>query len=136
MRPRLFSRSNEGALVALTFALVTSGIAACFSDRATSATTTSTLSCTAPSTAAGATIVFINKFAFLPPTVHVRAGQNVAWVNCEPDATPHTATADAGGFDSGTLRSPDAFIRSFPTAGTFSYHCAIHPSMKATVIVE
>jgi len=26
-------------------------------------------------------------------------------------------------------------MRAFPTAGTFAYHCAIHPSMTGTVVV-
>lgn len=136
MRPRHVSPSYAGAQVVLTLVFVTLGLVACFSDRATSATPTNSLSCTVPSSTAGATIVFISKFAFIPPTVHVKAGQNVAWVNCEAGATPHTATADGGAFNSGTLHTPDAFVQSFPTAGTFPYHCAIHPSMKATVVVD
>jgi plastocyanin len=34
------------------------------------------------------------------------------------------------------LAQDASFVRTFPSAGTFPYHCAIHPSMKATVIVE
>ena len=136
MRPRLFSQWYARALIALTPVLGITGLVACFSDRATSATPTNSVSCTVPSSTAGATIVFINQFAFIPPTVHVKAGQNVAWVNCEAGATPHTVTADGGAFTSGTLHTPDAFVQSFPAAGTFPYHCAIHPSMKASVVVD
>jgi plastocyanin len=119
-----------------TLAFVALGVVACVSDRSTSATSPVTGNCTAPASTAGATIVFISQFAFVPPTVHVKAGEKVAWVNCEPDATTHTATADGGAFDSGNLRTPDAFVQSFPTVGSFPYHCTIHPGMKATVIVE
>jgi plastocyanin len=136
MSQRVLSPSNAGALAALLLALATLGAVACFSERSTAATTIDTASCTTPGNTAGATIVFISKFAFVPPSVRVKAGQSVAWVMCEPDATPHSATADGGSFDSGTLRTPEAYVRSFPTAGTFPYHCAIHPGMKATVIVE
>ncbi|MDB4900430.1 MAG: amidase [Gemmatimonadetes bacterium] len=119
-------------------ALVLGGLAvvACVSDRSTAVTSAGTTNCTTPSSTAGAAIVFISNFAFVPPTVHVKAGQSVAWVNCETDATAHTATADGGSFDSGSLRTPDAYVRSFPTVGTFPYHCTIHPGMKASVIVE
>lgn len=136
MTARHSSRPTSGAYVALTLVLVTLGGIACFSDRSTSTTPSATASCVAPASAAGATIVYISKFAFIPPTVHVKSGQRVAWVNCEPNATPHTATADGGAFGSGTLRTPDAFVQTFPAVGSFPYHCAIHPSMKATVIVE
>ena len=134
MSARLSRRADVAA--ALSVALVALGMAACFSDRSTSVDATLTANCSAPASAAGATIVFISKFAFVPSTVHVKAGQSVAWVNCETDATPHTATADGGGFDTGTLRTPAGSVKQFPTVGSFPYHCAIHPFMKATVVVE
>jgi plastocyanin len=121
---------------ALVLGLLAFAAAACFSDRATASTTPDTGSCLAPTSTAGASIVYITAFAYVPPTVHVKAGQSVAWVNCEPDATPHTATDDAGAYDSGSLITPEAYVRSFPAAGTFPYHCALHPFMKATVVVE
>ena len=121
------------ALVALA---ATAGTFACFSDRASGTGTTVTGNCTTPGTAAGATVVFITAFTFKPATVHVRPGGSVAWVNCEPTAIPHTSTSDGAGWDSGTLAQNAAFVRSFASAGTFAYHCAIHPSMKATVIVD
>ncbi len=64
-----------------------------------------------------------NSYSPNPGTVKV--GQTVAWRNA--DAIPHTATADAGGFDTGTL-APGATSSAITmnTAGTFPYHCAIH----------
>ena len=44
--------------------------------------------------------------------------------------------ADNGEFDSGTLAQGDEFSETFGTAGTFAYHCTIHPSMTGTVTVE
>jgi plastocyanin len=130
-------RQGHTAPAIATAAIVLAALAAaCLSDRSTAAGTSGTVTCTTPSSTAGAAIVFISNFTFLPPTVHVKAGQSVAWVNCEPDTTPHTATSDGGSFDSGSLVTPDAYVRSFPAAGTFPYHCTIHPGMKATVIVE
>jgi plastocyanin len=81
-------------------------------------------------------VVFIKQFTYVPAQIHVSAGQSVAWVNCESDGTPHTATADNASFDSGLMNVNDAFVRSFPSAGTMPYHCELHPFMKATVIVD
>ncbi|HET7472644.1 MAG TPA: hypothetical protein VFJ71_05935, partial [Candidatus Limnocylindrales bacterium] len=48
----------------------------------------------------------------------------------------HTATANDGSFDTGTITSSTAKSVTFSTAGTFAYHCKIHPAMAATVVVE
>jgi plastocyanin len=82
-------------------------------------------------TAANVTIT-ISGFAFTPAAVSVKAGQTVAWRNA--DSVSHTATADAGAFDTGLI-SPGA--TSNPVAvsatGTLAYHCAVHPNMVASL---
>jgi len=136
MRPARSLRASAPVIVAAALVAL-GGAAACFSDGPTNVDAVlGTTTCTVPSTAAGASIVFIRDFTFDLATVHVKAGNKVAWVNCEATATPHTSTSDGGAWDSGTLTPDQSFSRSFPTVGTFPYHCAIHPSMKATVIVE
>ena len=50
--------------------------------------------------------------------------------------TAHTVTADDGSFDSKSLASNATFSQTFAKAGTFAYHCAIHPGMKGTVTVQ
>jgi hypothetical protein len=45
-------------------------------------------------------------------------------------------TADDGSFDSGTLNPGASFSQTFSTAGTFTYHCAIHPRMTGTIVVS
>jgi plastocyanin len=72
-------------------------------------------------------------FAFSPQTLTVARGSSVRWTNA--DVAPHTVTAGDGSFASGTLAQNAAFTRAFPTAGTFAYRCAIHPSMTGTVVV-
>lgn len=106
----------------------------CVSDRSTSSVSTD--GCVIPPSAAGLPVVFIRRFTYIPAQIHVRVGQSVAWVNCEEDGTPHTATADDASFDSGLLNPNDAYVRSFPSAGTVPYHCGLHPFMKATVVVD
>jgi plastocyanin len=125
-----------GARTALVTSLVAGLIAAgsCVSERSTS--TISTDDCVTPPAATGLPVVFIKNFSYVPAQIHVSAGQSVAWVNCEADGTPHTATADNASFDSGLMNRNDAFVRVFPDAGSVPYHCDLHPFMKATVIVD
>jgi plastocyanin len=58
----------------------------------------------------------------------------VTWIN--EDGTYHTATDDAGEFDSGTIGPGDSFSIAFYVPGTYTYHCNYHTSMTATIIVE
>jgi plastocyanin len=77
--------------------------------------------------------VSIVDFAFQPASIEVATGGTVTWTNT--GQAPHTVTADDGSFDSGTLAPGATFSQTFATAGTFTYHCNIHPQMTATVIV-
>jgi plastocyanin len=77
--------------------------------------------------------VSIVDFAFQPASIEVATGGTVTWTNT--GQAPHTVTADDGSFDSGTLSPGATFSQTFATAGTFTYHCNIHPQMTATVIV-
>jgi plastocyanin len=74
--------------------------------------------------------------AFSPPTVTVSAGQSVEWIF--QDANPHTVTADDGSFTStkAGLANSKTFSHTFATAGTYKYHCYIHPQMLGTVVVQ
>jgi plastocyanin len=40
------------------------------------------------------------------------------------------------GPDCGRIGQGASVSRTFDAAGTFAYHCAIHASMKGTVVVE
>ena len=78
--------------------------------------------------------VAISGSAFSPPMVTVTVGDTVTWTN--GDQISHTATADGGSFDTGTLGNGDSNTVTFATAGSFPYHCAIHPAMTGTITVE
>jgi plastocyanin len=78
--------------------------------------------------------VSIKNFAFNPPNTTVTPGTTVTWVN--NDQTPHTATANNGAFDSGTLQPGQSYSFTFDKPGTYAYHCNIHPDMTATVTVS
>jgi plastocyanin len=73
-------------------------------------------------------------FAFAPQTVTVAVGDTVTWTN--GDNVTHTATADGGSFDTGSIAGGTRSAGvTFNTAGTFAYHCRIHASMHGTVAV-
>jgi len=72
--------------------------------------------------------------AFAPDAVDVTAGATVTWTNT--DGVAHTSTSDAGVWDSGIVQPGGQFSVSFPTAGTYRYHCLIHPGMVGTVVVH
>lgn len=86
-----------------------------------------------PSPAAPAS-VSISGFAFTPAELHVKKGTKVTWTNLE--LSGHTITSDSGVFASGNISQGKTFSFTFNTAGTFTYHCALHPSMTGKVIVE
>jgi len=94
---------------------------------------TSPASQTPSQPATGANAVDIKNFAFSPSTLTVKKGDSVTWTN--NDSTTHTVTS-SGNFDSGQLAPGKTFSHTFSEAGTFSYGCSIHPSMKGTVTVQ
>jgi plastocyanin len=77
--------------------------------------------------------VRIVDFAYDPDPVTIEEGGKVTWIN--EDSAPHTATADDGSFDTGTLEEGKLGSESFKQAGTHSYICSIHPEMQGTVEV-
>lgn len=78
--------------------------------------------------------VTIENFAFTPPTITIKKGGTVTWIN--KDSMVHTATADGGDFDTGDITQNQSAALTFDKAGTFSYICTYHPNMKGTVIVK
>ncbi|HEY4518605.1 MAG TPA: plastocyanin/azurin family copper-binding protein [Candidatus Paceibacterota bacterium] len=78
--------------------------------------------------------VNISGFAFANANLQIKKGDSVVWVN--QDSAPHTATASVGTFDTGTLnKGQSSQAVTFATAGTHSYVCTFHPSMKGTITV-
>jgi plastocyanin len=72
--------------------------------------------------------------AFSPDAVDVAAGTTVTWTNT--DVVTHTSTSDSGAWNSGSVGPNGQFSFTFATAGTFPYHCTIHPGMVGTVTVH
>ena len=78
--------------------------------------------------------VRIQSFAFQPATIRVKAGSAVEWMN--QDEEPHTVTSDDDAFRSRALDAGNRFAFTFERKGRFAYHCALHPQMTGTVVVE
>jgi plastocyanin len=78
--------------------------------------------------------VTIQGMAFSPSTITVAVNTTVTWTN--KDAITHTVTSDSNVFDSGNVPAGSSFSHTFTATGTFPYHCKIHPSMVATVVVS
>ena len=84
--------------------------------------------------ASGTTNVTIRDFSFTPANVSIAANNIVKWTNNGP--SQHTVTSTgASAFDSGTFAAGSSVCFQFPTAGTFNYHCSIHPFMTGSVSV-
>lgn len=76
--------------------------------------------------------ITISNYSFNPNSTTVPVGTTVTWMN--NDSTTHTVTSDA--FASPDIAPNSSYQHTFSAAGTYSYHCSIHPSMTGTVIVK
>ncbi len=96
-----------------------------------------------PPSSSGSAGITIQDFTFSPSTITVKAGTTVSWTNNGPSA--HTTTSDMGAWNSPTLSAPGggggygggggsaggSFSFTFNQAGTYGYHCSIHPPTLA-----
>jgi len=74
---------------------------------------------------------------FSPVNITINAGQTVTWVWV---GSGHSTTSDTGLWDSGVQIAGFMFAHTFPSAGSFPYHCVIHGApggvgMSGTVTV-
>jgi len=78
--------------------------------------------------------VFIQNMAFNPGVISVAANTTIMWTN--KDGVTHTVTSNTGKFDSGNIAPGGTFSFKFADAGSYPYHCTIHPNMTGTVNVQ
>lgn len=78
--------------------------------------------------------VSIANMNFSPTSITVKKGTKVTWTN--NDSVAHDVTSDSGSeLKSELLEKGESYSHTFNTAGTFAYHCSIHPNMQAKVVV-
>ena len=71
--------------------------------------------------------------AFVPSTLTIHTGESVAWHwvtgshSIISDSTPKA-------FDDSPIQSSGIYLATFPSAGTFPYHCGVHGSMMTGTI--
>ena len=89
--------------------------------------------------------VSVSNNAFTPASLSVTAGGSVTWTwnSCSggdvygggQTCVSHNVTFDQG--PSSATQSSGTFVRAFPTAGTYDYHCTIHgAAMSGRVVVR
>jgi plastocyanin len=86
------------------------------------------------SSAAGEVAVTIAEFAFNPADITATAGQTITFTN--NDSAPHTATLDDDSCGTPNIAQGASNGLTFSTAGTYPFHCAVHPNMKGTITVS
>jgi plastocyanin len=83
---------------------------------------------------AGQVAVAAKGFAFGPADIKAKVGQIITFTN--GDSTPHTATLDDGSCSTGTISFGKADGLLFSIAGSYPFHCRIHPIMKGTITIS
>ena len=77
----------------------------------------------------------IENFAFNPASLVISKGDTVTWQNL--DNAPHAISSDEGTeIKSDNLQKEGTYSHKFENSGTYNYHCSVHPSMKASIVVQ
>lgn len=77
--------------------------------------------------------VHIKNFSYKPTPLQITVGETVKFVNDDQEA--HTVTATDKSFDSAGLDTGDTWSYTFKKPGRYAYFCALHPWMKAVIVV-
>ncbi len=87
-----------------------------------------------PVLASNVTNVSIGDFFFSPAAVTINVNDQVKWTWI--GSIGHTTTSDTGLWDSGVKGNGSTFVNTYTTAGSFPYHCTVHPFMTAAITVQ
>ena len=82
----------------------------------------------------GAAQVGIENFTFSPGEVTAAVGETITWTNS--DSAPHTATLDDDSCSTDNIAQGATAGLVFDAAGTYPYHCKIHPNMTGTITIQ
>jgi plastocyanin len=79
------------------------------------------------------TTIDILTMSYSPSPKTVTKGTIITWRNT--DTGPHTATANDGTFDTGTIAAGGSTTYTANTTGTFPYYCIIHGQMMTGTLI-
>jgi plastocyanin len=96
-------------------------------------TSTSTSS-PSPSASAVSQTVVIQGFSFQPASLTIQTGASVTWRN--DDSVSHQIVSNTNAFSSPVLNAGGSYTHTFDQAGTYPYHCGIHPYMTGTITAQ
>lgn len=88
----------------------------------------------APAGSTAAVTVTIKDFKYSPQPVQAKVGDVVTWSN--QDGAPHSATLDGGACDTKTINGGASASLVFTAPGTYTYHCAIHPTQMKDYTIQ
>ena len=101
---------------------------------ATPATATATPAAVICDSTGEGTAVTVENFSYDPASASVGVNGFVTWTN--NDSAPHTVTFDAGPNCGNLSGGGGSETVQFTVAGSYPYHCNIHPDMTGTVEVS
>jgi plastocyanin len=130
--------SGNQAVATVTAAGVVTGVAVgatsiTASGTVGSVTKTATVSVTVAAPSPSASVDATVQNTFNPATAFITRNGTVTW----NFATLHNVIFDGSGGPTNINDTASGSVsRTFPTAGTFNYHCTIHPGMNGAVVVQ
>ncbi|MGZ4864159.1 MAG: cupredoxin domain-containing protein [Halobacteriota archaeon] len=126
------SPSPSTATVSATAAAATSN--ASTSGATSSPSTSGATSSPSPNAIAASQTVVIQGFSFQPASITIQTGGSVIWRN--DDSVSHQIVSNTNAFSSPVLSPGGSYTHVFDQAGTYPYHCGIHPYMMGTITVQ
>ena len=86
--------------------------------------------------AAGSKTVTLKDIAFAPKRLTVGKGTKVTFAFRDGTTTHNVTSKGSPRFKTIGNRSSGAPARTFSTAGTYRYHCTLHPGMTGRIVVR
>jgi plastocyanin len=89
----------------------------------------------APASGTGTVTAGMEGQAFVPSTINAKVGDVITWTN--GDGVPHGVALDDGDIKcTSSIAGGASGSTSFSAAGTYPFHCFVHPSMKGSFVIS